>query len=78
MPKLDFPEWSDAPHTPGHEYEMVLEDTVLLVHFDRRMPYVRLADDFVSAESYAKKHLKPSVRTEFYKRLKYILREWEV
>ena len=79
MPELTLPEWTDAPHEAGHEYEVEVDDAMLLVHFAHRTPYVRHnIDDFISAEAYAKKHLKPSVRIEFYKRLRYLLREWEV
>lgn len=78
MPELDFLDEGDNPHIAGQEYEIVLDGEPLLVHFSFKAPFVRLNDDFVSAESYCKKHIKPSLRAEFYKRLKYIYREWEV
>lgn len=78
MPELQMPEWNDAPHNPSQEYEVHVGDTTLLVHFDRRIPYVRINDDFLTVEAYGKRHLKPSVREAFYRDVRYLLREFAI
>lgn len=75
MPELQLPDWEDTPHIPSREYEVRVGEMVLLVHVEHRIPYVRMNSDFITAEAYGKRHLKPSVREGFYRDVRYILRE---
>lgn len=79
MPELDYPDWNEAPHDPGQEYVVEIGESAVFVHLDKGVPFVRMENnDFLSAEAYGKKYLRPSLREGFYRDVRYLVREFTV